>query len=120
MISIHDVYTVLCSYENCRGYSADDLLGCCENALCWVRANLKPGVSEDNPLIAMTAAAIANFDFYLKRQTDMDNYESYKVGDMTVSRDGEKEMRLALERRSLAIATAHSILQDGGFYCCGK
>lgn len=117
MINVSDVYAVLCTYESAKGYNAEELFPCCEQGLQWVMANLKDTADENDPLIAVTAAAIANFSFYLSNQTEADTYESYKVGDMTVSRNPEKELRLAERKRDLAIAQAHSILRDGGFYC---
>jgi hypothetical protein len=39
---------------------------------------------------------------------------------MTVSRNPEKELKIAERKRDLAIARAHSILKDGGFYCSGQ
>lgn len=117
MINVSDVYAVLCTYESARGYTGEDLFPCCEQALKWVVDNLRDTADENDPLIASTAAAIANFQFYLRNQTEADSYESYKVGDMTVSRNPEKELRLAERKRDLAIARAHTILKDGGFYC---
>ena len=116
MINISDVYAVLCTYENAKGYSSEELFPCCEQALQWVKDNLRDSADENSPLIASTAAAIADFLFYLKNQTEADSYESYKVGDMTVSRNPEKELKLAERKRDLAIARAHTILRDGGFY----
>lgn len=117
MINVSDVYAVLCTYESAKGYTGEELFPCCEQGLQWVKDNLRDGADENSPLIAQTAAAVANFQLYLKNQTEADTYESYKVGDMTVSRNPEKELRLAERKRDLAIARAHSILRDGGFYC---
>ncbi len=120
MITVSDVYTVLCSYENTQEYKGDQLFPCCEKGLNWVKARLKDSADENDPLIAQTAAAIAQFYLFIRRTCDVDSFESYKAGDMTVKRDPEKEMRLAIKRRAIAIAEASSILKDGGFYCCGK
>ena len=120
MINISDVYAALCTYESVKGYDSEVLFPCCEQALSWVNENLRDTADKSNPLIATTAAAIAEFYFFLKRQGETDTYESYKVGDMTVSRNAEKELRIAERKRDLAIARAHSILKDGGFFFCGQ
>ncbi|MBQ7296014.1 MAG: hypothetical protein IJW86_07460 [Clostridia bacterium] len=120
MISVSDVYTILCTYETSKGYTSEELFPCCERGLRWVMSRLKEGTDENDPLIAVTAAAIANFYFFIRRLSDTDTFESYKVGDMTISRNPEKELRLAMQKRSLAIAEASSILNDGGFYCSGR
>ena len=117
MINISDVYAALCTYESAKGYTGEVLFPCCEQGLAWVKENLREDADENSPLIVSVAAAIAEFCLFLKKQTETDSYESYKVGDMTVSRNPEKELRLAERKRDLAIAQAHSILRDGGFYC---
>lgn len=116
MVNISDVYAALCTYESVRGISSDVLFPCCEQGLGWVKENLKDSADENDPLIIPTAAAIADFYFFLKRQSETDSYESYKVGDMTVSRNTERELKIAERKRDLAIARAHSILRDGGFF----
>lgn len=120
MITVSDVYSALCAYETSKEHTGEELFPCCERGLAWVKARLKDGTDENDPLITQTAAAIADFYFFIRRFSDTDSYESYKAGDMTVKRNPEKEMRLAIEKRALAIAEASSILKDGGFYCCGK
>lgn len=120
MVSVSDVYSVLCTYENAKGLSSDRLFPLCRRGLDWVKAHLRDDADENDPLIAVTAAAIADFYVFLIRLSDVDSYESYKVGDMTIKRNPEKEIKLALQRRSLAIAEAGSILKDGGFYCVSK
>ena len=120
MISVSDVYAALCTYESSKGCTGEELFPCCEQGLSWVKENLRDSADENNPLIAITAAAIADFILFIKKQTETDSFESYKVGDMTVKRNAEKELRTAERKRDLAIARAHSILKDGGFYCCGK
>ena len=119
MINVSDVYAALCSYESVKGFTSQELLPCCSQGLSWVMANLRSTADEDDPLIVSTAAALADFYFFLKRQGESEAYESYKVGDMTVRRNAEKELDLAERKRDLAIARASSILTDGGFYFSG-
>ena len=69
MINISDVYAALCTYESVRGYSSDMLFPCCEQGLRWVRENLRDSADENDPLIVSTAAAIADFYLFLKKQT---------------------------------------------------
>ncbi len=120
MISVSDVYAALCTYESSKSYTGEELFPCCEQGLSWVKANLRDTADENDPLITQTAAAIADFYLFLKKQTEADSFESYKVGDMTVRRNMEKELIIAEKKRDIAIARAQSILNDGGFYCCGQ
>lgn len=120
MISVSDVYAALCTYESTKAYTGEELFPCCEQGLSWVKANLRDTADENDPLITQTAAAIADFYLFLKKQSEADSFESYKVGDMTVRRNMEKELIIAEKKRDIAIARAHSILNDGGFYCCGQ
>ncbi len=120
MINVSDVYSVLCTYENAKAFSSDELFPLCSRGLDWVKARLKDDADENDPLIAVTAAAIADFYVFLMSLSEVDSYESYKVGDMTIKRNPEKEIKLAMQKRSLAIAEAGSILKDGGFYCASK
>ena len=120
MVSVSDVYAVLCTYETSKGFTSQELLPSCRRGLQWVKNRLKDDADENDPLIAPTAAAIANFFFFITRLSDTDTFESYKVGDMTIKRNPEKELKLALQKRSMAIAEASSILQDTGFYCSGR
>lgn len=117
MINISDVYAALCNYESAKGYTGEMLFPCCEQGLAWVKENLRENADENDPLIVSTAAAIADFHLFLKKQCETDSYETYKVGDMTVSRNPEKELKIAERKRDLAIARAAGILKDGGFFC---
>ena len=120
MITVSDVYAALCTYESAKSYTSQELFPCCEQALSWVKANLRDTADENDPLITQTAAAVADFYLFLKNHNETGTYESFKVGDMTVRRNMEKELILAEKKRDMAIARAHSILIDGGFYCCGQ
>ncbi len=115
MINISDVYAALCTYESVKGYSSEELLPCCRQGLDWVMENLRETADENDPMITSTAAALADFYFFLKKQSETDSYDSYKVGDMSVSRNAEKQLKLAERKRDLAIANACRILKDGGF-----
>lgn len=119
MITVNDVYAALCTYESAKGLTGEELFPCCSQGLDWVKANLRDSADENDPLITETAAALADFYLFLKKQSETDAYESYKVGDMTIRRNIEKELSIAEKKRDMAIARAHSILNDGGFYCCG-
>lgn len=119
MITANDVLAVLRSNYDTESYQESDLLPCCENGLSWVKARLRKGVKDTDPLIVQTAAAVARFRFFLVTLSQSENHDSYRVGDVSVSYDRTK----ALEREKLihdmTLADAASILTDGGFYCCG-
>ena len=120
MVSVSDVYAVLCTYETSKGFTSEELLPCCRRGLLWVNNRLRDDADENDPLIAITAAAVANFYFSVMRLSDPDTYLSFKAGDMTIKRDPWKEYKLAMEKRALAIAEASSIIKDTEFYCRGR
>lgn len=119
MFTVSDVFSVLSSYADTADFTEEQLQSSCEDGLSWVLRRLKDGVSETEPLILETAAAMAHFYFYIRRLTEPDKYESYKVGDMTISQKPEKQFEAEKEMRNLAIANAAEILKDGGFHFCG-
>ncbi|MBR3554054.1 MAG: hypothetical protein IKN72_11815 [Clostridia bacterium] len=94
----------------------ETVLSECDRALQDVIARCKPDVSEDTPLIAVTAAAIARYHLFLLTISDADRFDSFKAGDLSVTRDSQKE--LALERLLLeeALTRAAEILTDRGFF----
>ncbi|MBQ8502685.1 MAG: hypothetical protein IJ491_00205 [Clostridia bacterium] len=120
MISVNDVYTLLSSYSDVEDATEEQLLPCCQDGLNWVLKRLRETADEDDPLITETAAAIAHFYFFVRRLTEMDKYESYKVGDMTISQNPQKQYLTEKELRHQAIANAAPILKDGGFYFRGN
>lgn len=117
MITANDVLTVLCSNYDTADYPHEELLSCCKLGLSFVQERLKPGVAADNPLIAETAAAVAHYHFFVRTLTEPEKYESYRVGDLSITNDPTKALQREMIIRDDAILRAHSILQDGGFAC---
>ena len=115
MISVNDVFVRLSAYSDMSEFNEDDLLPSCEDGLSWVTRRLRPTADENDPLIAITAAAIAHFYFYLRRLTETDKYDSYKIGDITVNQDPHRQYQIEKDMRREAIANASSILKDGEF-----
>lgn len=120
MITANDVLTVLRSNYDTSDYPLEELLSCCNAGLDWVNERLRPGITEDNPLITRTAAAVAHFHFFVKTLAEPDKYESYRVGDLSVTNNPSKALERETALRDYAIAQAASILIDGGFFCSGK
>lgn len=117
MITANDVLTVLGSNYDTADFPEQELLACCELGLRFVNERLRGGVSADNPLIAETAAAVAHYHFFLRTLAQPEKYESYRVGDITISNNPSRALERELLIRDEAIARAHSILEDGGFTC---
>lgn len=115
MISVSDVFVRLSAYSDMSDFNEDELLPSCEDGLTWVKRRLKPTADENDPLIAITAAAIAHFYFYLRRLTETDKYDSYRVGDMTIHQNPHRQYQIEKDMRREAIANAASILKDGEF-----
>lgn len=120
MISATDVYTALLNYSDVSELTEEQLLPCCEDGLNWVVRRLRDNVDETDPLITETAAAIAHFFFFIRSLTEPDKYESYKVGDMTIKKNPQKQFETEKELRKQAIANAAPILKDGGFFFSGS
>lgn len=119
MIQAGDVLTELMNYADIEGYTQQQLYPSCERGLIWVQKKLRAGVDENDPLILHTAAAMAHFFFFMYRLAEPDKYATYKAGDMSVTRNLEKELEFEKALRKEAIAAASSILTDGGFCCFG-
>ena len=76
----------------------------------------KPQVSEDDPLVAQTAAALARFALFTQQVGDADRFSSFKAGDLTVTKDRKAELAFETQLRDEALAAAACILKDGGFF----
>lgn len=120
MYTADNVCHALRNFEELSSYSGSILLPSCEAAVNWVTARLRSGVDENDPLILSTAVALAHYFFFLRRLSDPDKYESYKVGDVTVRKDALKLLQIEKEMRNQAIADAAPILKDCEFYCRGR
>ena len=120
MYDVVDVYNTLMTYSDMDGFNAGQLHTSCEDGLNWVNTRLREGVDENDPLILTTAGAMAHFFFFLKKLTEPDKYQNYKVGDVTVKQEPLKLFQFEKELRSQAIADACTILRDCEFYCRGK
>lgn len=120
MYTANDVFSVLSAYADTDGYTPAQMLPCCSDGLAWVNKRLRDGVDEEDPLILSTAAAIAHYFFFLRRLTEPDKYQNYKVGDITIRQEPCKLLEFEKELRRQALADACSILKDCGFYCRGK
>ncbi len=120
MADVSDVLACLMNYADMESYNVKQLQPSCERGLAWVENNLKPGADKKSPLIVHTAAALAHYFFFLTRLAETDRYESFTAGDMTVRRNLEKEMNFEMRARDEAIASAASILRDGGFFFRGN
>lgn len=120
MFSANDVYNALISYSDTKDFTDEELLCCCTDGLNWVIRRLRSGVSEQNPLILETATAIAHYFFFIRRLSEPDKYENYKVGDLTVKQNVQKQFEMEKQLRQSAIANAAEILKDGGFFFCGR
>lgn len=120
MFTADDVYSALSAYADMEGYTEEQLIPVCSDGLAWVNKRLRSDADENDLLIVTTAAAIAHFFFFIKRLTEPEKYQNYKVGDVTVNQDPVKQFQLEKEIRKQAIADACSILKDCGFYCRGK
>ena len=119
MITANDVLTVLRSNYDTADYPNEELIPCCDAGLEWVNSRLKSDTQAEDSLIARTAAAIAHYHFFVRTLCEPEKYESYRVGDISITNNPSKALERETLLRDTAIAEASSILIDGGFYCCG-
>ena len=117
MITANDVLTVLRSNYDTADYPDEELLSCCEVGLDFVKTRLRSGVAAENPLISLTAAAVAHYHFFIRTMAEPEKYDSYRVGDISVTSNPSKALEREIRIRDEAIAAASSILKDGGFGC---
>lgn len=96
--------------------SQKDIMPACETAVLWLKRHIKDGADGDSPLACKTAAAMARFYIFVSLMGKNDSYGSFKVGDVTVKRDLQKEYEIEKELRTQALCDAAEILKDGGFY----
>lgn len=115
MISVADVYNALTLYSDTEGFSESQLTSFSEMGLSFVKRRLKDGVDESDPLILKTAGIVAHYYFFVGTVGSSDKYESYKAGDMTISRNITKELQFEKEVLIGALADAASILTDREF-----
>ena len=119
MITANDVLAVLRSNYDTADFPDDELLPCCDIGLEWVNSRLRSDASGSETLIARTAAAVAHYHFFVRTLCEPEKYESYRVGDITITSNPSKALERETLLRDTAIAEAASILVDGGFYCRG-
>lgn len=94
----------------------EKMMPACRKAAQWLSAHIKDGADENGILACKTAAAMARFYVFVSNIGNMESYGSFKVGDMTVSRDLQREYQIEKELRDSALCEAAEILKDGGFY----
>ena len=91
----------------------------CAAAAEQLRPRLKPGCSRFDPRLNR-AAATAALVMLLQRQenSEGDGIESFKAGDITVSKQGRAardRLRIAIEERDAAMRDIAELLQDRRF-----
>lgn len=110
-----DVFALV---KACAAFALPDdetVLLFCDRALTTVCAHCKAHVSEDDPLVAPTAAALARFHLFVQTFGGDERFSSFKAGDLTITKDRAAELAFETRLRDEALAAAASILTDGGF-----
>lgn len=96
--------------------TADDLMPSCRLAVEWLSRHIREDADSDGVLACKVAAAMARFYLFVSLLGKTESYGSFKVGDMTVKRDIQKEYEIEKELRTQALCEAADILKDGGFF----
>lgn len=116
MISADKVYDYIVSGGVYAEASDDKIRASCRQAVDWLARHLKETADSESDLALRTAAAMARFYIFVINMGESRSYENFKVGDMTVKRDLQKEYEIEKELRTRALCDAAEILKDGGFY----
>lgn len=110
------VYALVQEYTDTDDIKAEAVLPLCQRALDFVISKLKNPEDKGNPLVARTAAGVARYYLFLKRLGERRRFSKYKVGDVSVERDLDKELNTEKQLYIQTLAEAAEILKDGGFY----
>lgn len=117
MVEPAEVCAILKEHADLEDISVTELLPICKRALCFVQSLVKKDVDCDSPRIAALAAAEARLEVFCKMLAAPDRFKSYKVGDMTIERDLEKEFLIEKTMRDKEFLKCTDILEDKGeFY----
>ena len=97
-----------------------DALPYCAAAMAQLLPKLKPSASREDPRLDRAAAAEALCMLLLRGENeDGDGIESFKAGDIAVTRQGKaaakERMAWATKERDAAFADIAQLLQDTGF-----
>lgn len=116
MIEATEVCGILKEHADLNDVPVTELLPVCERALNFVQSLLKENVDPDSPRIAAVAAAQARLLVFHRMLATPERFKSYKVGDMTLQRDLEREFKIEKAMRDEAFIQNADILEDGGFF----
>ena len=90
----------------------------CAAAMAQLLPRLKPGYAPDDPRLDRAAAAQALCMMLLRGGEDNDGVESFKAGDITVTKkqgSAKDRMAAAQKERDAAMADIAELLRDTGF-----
>ncbi len=117
MIEPTEVCAILKEHADLEDIPATELLPVCERAISYVQSLLRDDADCDSPRIAALSAAEARVEVFHKLLSAPDRFSSYKVGDMTIQRDIQKEFSIEKAMRDEVFLKNADILKDkGGFF----
>lgn len=116
MIKPNKVCEELVSLGAYNDYTAETLLPFCTQAVNWLARHIKEDADSNGDLALRTAMAMARFYIFVNSLSATESYGNFKLGDMTLKRDIQKEYEIEKELRYRALCEAAEILKDGGFY----
>lgn len=116
MTDAASIFALVKEYTDTGDITAQEILPLCQRALDFVLSRLKETADRENPLVAETAAAVARYYIFSKRSGENRRFHKYKVGDVSMERNIEKEFEVERQMYKEALANAAEILKDGGFY----
>lgn len=117
MIEPTEVCAILKEHADLEDIPATELLPVCERAISYVQSLLRDDADCDSPRIAALSAAEARVEVFLKLLSAPDRFSGYKVGDMTIQRDIQKEFSIEKAMRDEVFLKNADILKDkGGFF----
>jgi len=98
---------------------AREALPFCASALEQLLPRLRPNAIRDDPRLSRAAAASALCMLLQRREnSNADDVDSFKAGDITVTRHGKAardRLSMAIQERETAFADIAELLRDTGF-----
>lgn len=95
--------------------AVSEALPLCEAAANLILKRKKDSADADDPRLVRAAAAVANYDLVVLNTSDEDGTQSFKAGDVTVSRSSDTLLKRAAAIKADALRNALPLLRDEEF-----
>ena len=87
----------------------------CQSAAAQMNERIKPGADTSDIRILTAAAAVALHDYFCVKNVSDSDFDSFKAGDVTVSKSSENTSKAVSELKRNAMTAAAPLLDDTEF-----